>query len=85
MQLRRLAAMERMQLEEEWKAVKAIIDHLESILGDPLKMIAVLRGELVEVKEKYQDPRRTRVYKSKVDEFSDEDLIQNEKTKNHLL
>lgn len=80
MQLRRLAALERMKLEEEWKAVKATIDYLLSILGDPIKMLKVINEELVEIKEKFQDARRTKVYKSKVDEFSDEDLIQNEST-----
>lgn len=80
MQLRRLAALERMKLEEEWKAVKAQIDYLLGILGDPAKMLVVITDEMKEIKEKYQDSRKTRVYKSKVDEFSDEDLIQNEPT-----
>lgn len=80
MQLRRLAALERMKLEEEWKEVKAIIDYLLSILGDPQKMMTVIKDEMKEIREKYEDARKTRVYKSKVDEFSDEDLIQNEPT-----
>lgn len=80
MQLRRLAALERMKLEEEWKAVKAIIDYLEGILGDPMKMLSVIKEEFDEIKEKYSDARKTRVFKSKVDEFSEEDLIQNEPT-----
>lgn len=80
MQLRRLAALERDKLEEEWKIVKELIDYLNSILGDPIKMLGVIKGEIEKLKEKYADPRRTRVYKSKVDEFSEEDLIQNEPT-----
>lgn len=80
MQLRRLAALEREKLEEEWKIVKELIDYLNSILGDPIKMLAVIKSEIVKLKEKFADARRTRVYKSKVDEFSDEDLIQNEPT-----
>lgn len=80
MQLRRLAALERQRLEEEWKSVKEIIDYLESILGDPIKMLAVIKDEVKAVKEEYGDERRTRVYKSKADEFSEEDLIQNEPT-----
>ncbi|HRN96270.1 MAG TPA: DNA gyrase subunit A [Candidatus Levybacteria bacterium] len=80
MQLRRLAALERQKLEEEWKSVKAVIDYLLSILGDPLKMIAVIKEEIEKIKEEYGDERRTRVYNSKADEFSDEDLIQNEPT-----
>lgn len=80
MQLRRLSALEVEKLENEWKEVKALIDYLEGLLADPLKLLGVVRDELLEIKEKYQDPRRTKVVKSKVDEFSDEDLIQNEQT-----
>lgn len=80
MQLRRLSALEVEKLEAEWKEIKALIDYLESLLADPLKLLKVVRDELVAIKEKYQDPRRTKVFKSKVDEFSEEDLIQNEST-----
>ncbi len=80
MQLRRLAALERMKLEEEWKAVKATIDYLEGILGDPAKMLTVIKDEFKDIKDKYSDARKTRVIKSRVDEFSEEDLIQNEPT-----
>jgi DNA gyrase subunit A len=80
MQLRRLAALERQKLEEEWKSVKAVIDYLLSILGDPIKMLKVIKEEIQEIKKEYADERRTRVYNSKADEFSDEDLIQNEST-----
>ena len=80
MQLRRLSALEVEKLEAEWKEIKALIDYLEGLLADPLKLLKVVRDELVAIKEKYQDARRTKVYKSKVDEFSEEDLIQNEQT-----
>jgi len=80
MQLRRLSALEIEKLEQEWKEVKAFIDYLESLLKDPGKLMGVVKDELVEIKEKYADERRTRVFKSKVDEFSEEDLVQNEST-----
>ena len=80
MQLRRLSALEVEKLEAEWKEIKALIDYLEGLLADPLKLLKVVRDELTAIKEKYQDARRTKVYKSKVDEFSEEDLIQNEQT-----
>lgn len=80
MQLRRLSALEVEKLQAEWNEIKKIIDYLEALLADPMKLLAVVREELAAIKEKYQDPRRTKVYKSKVDEFSDEDLIQNEQT-----
>lgn len=80
MQLRRLAALERQKLEEEYQAVKKIIAELEDLLANPKKILKVVGDELVELKEKYADPRRTKVYKSKVGEFSEEDLIPNEPT-----
>ncbi|MCL4419862.1 DNA gyrase subunit A, partial [Patescibacteria group bacterium] len=60
--------------------VKETIDYLEALLGDPKKILEVTKSELLKVKEKYNDERKTKVYKSKVDEFSEEDLIQNEPT-----
>lgn len=80
MQLRRLAALEREKIEDEWQITKELIDYLTSILGDPHKILGIIKDEMLKIKEKYQDARRTRVYKSKVDEFSEEDLIQNEPT-----
>lgn len=80
MQLRRLSALEIDKLEEEWKMVKETIDYLEGLLADPKKVLSVVKDEIEKVKEKYNDPRRTKVYKSKVGEFSEEDLIQNEPT-----
>lgn len=80
MQLRRLAALEREKLQDEWDMVKETIEYLTSLLSDPKKMLGVISDELKKVKEKYEDTRRTRVYKSRVDEFSEEDLIQNEPT-----
>lgn len=80
MQLRRLSALEREKLEKEWKEVKETIDYLESLLADPQKILGVIEDELDETKEKYQDDRKTKVYKGKVGEFSDEDLIQNQPT-----
>jgi len=80
MQLRRLSALEREKLEEEWKQVKETIDHLESLLADPQKILGVVGDELTEIKEKYADERRTKVYKGRVGEFSEEDLIQNQPT-----
>ncbi|HVZ66842.1 MAG TPA: DNA gyrase subunit A [Patescibacteria group bacterium] len=80
MQLRRLAALEREKIQDEWNMVKETIDYLTSLLADPAKMLKVISDELLKIKDKYEDARRTKVYKSKVDEFSEEDLIQNEPT-----
>jgi DNA gyrase subunit A len=80
MQLRRLAALERQKIEDEYKMVKETIDYLEKLLANPLKMLAVIGDELKRLKEKYGDERRTKVIKSKIGEFSEEDLIPNEPT-----
>lgn len=75
MQLRRLAALERQKIEDEYKEVKKTIAYLESLLGSPKKILGVIQKELEEIKEKYGDARRTRVYHSAVGDFSEEDLI----------
>ncbi|RJR15209.1 DNA gyrase subunit A [Candidatus Microgenomates bacterium] len=80
MQLRRLAALERQKLEEEYKMLKETIDYLEDLLAHPIKMLKIITEELNKIKEKYADERKTKVYKSKVDDFSEEDLIANEET-----
>ncbi len=80
MQLRRLAALERQKIEDELIMVKETIAYLEDLLSHPEKILSVIKEELKALKEKFADPRRTKVFKSKVGEFSDEDLIPNEST-----
>ncbi|MEK7534571.1 MAG: DNA gyrase subunit A [Patescibacteria group bacterium] len=80
MQLRRLAALERQKIEDEYEMVKETIAYLEDLLAHSEKILTVIKNELANLKNKYQDARRTKVFKSKVGEFSDEDLIQNEPT-----
>ncbi len=80
MQLRRLAALERQKIEDEYLMIKETITYLEDLLAHPEKILTVVKDELLKLKEKYDDPRRTKVYKSKVGEFSEEDLIPNEPT-----
>lgn len=80
MQLRRLAALERQKIEDELIMVKETIDYLEDLLAHPEKILSVIKEELKVLKGKFADPRRTKVFKSKVGEFSEEDLIPNEPT-----
>jgi len=75
MQLRRLAALERQKIEDEYKEIKKRIDELIIILKTPEKVLEIISEELNEVKNKYNDERRTKVYKGGVDEFSEEDLV----------
>lgn len=78
MQLRRLAALERQKIEDELAMIRETIAYLVDLLNHPVKILAVIKDELLKLKEKYGDERRTKVYKSKVDEFSEEQLIANE-------
>lgn len=80
MQLRRLAALERQKIEDELQLVKETIAYLQDLLSHPEKILLVIKDELQDIRKKYADPRRTRVFKSKVGEFSEEDLIPNEPT-----
>ena len=80
MQLRRLAALERQKIENEYKQVMETITFLEDLLAHPEKILALIKTEGLELKEKYPEPRRTRVHKNPVGEFSYEDLIPSEDT-----
>ena len=80
MQLRRLAALERLKIEEELKQVRELIAYLEDLLAHPEKILQLAKTELIEIKEKYGDARRTKIIKNKIGEFSEEDLIANEPT-----
>src|SRR3989344_2990966 len=80
MQLKRLAALERQKIEEELAMVREEIAYLEDLLAHPEKILHVAKKELLRLKERFADERRTKVYKQKVGEFSEEDLIANEPT-----
>jgi DNA gyrase subunit A len=80
MQLKRLAALERQKIEEELKMIRELIAYLEDLLAHPEKILKVAKDELVKLKEKFGDERRTKVYKQKIGQFSEEDLIPNEPT-----
>ena len=80
MQLRKLAALEREKIEEELKMTLEEIAYLEDLLAHKEKILIVAKEELIKLKEKFADDRRTKVFKQKIGEFSEEDLIANEPT-----
>lgn len=80
MRLSSLAGLERKKVLDELREKKKLIQELSSILTSPKKIWQVIKKELKELKEKYGDTRRTRVFKRKVGEFSEEDLIADEDT-----
>lgn len=75
MKLQKLAGLERKKIEDELREVLQLIDELKSLLASAAKMMKVIRGELIEIKEKYNDERRTRVVAKAVGSISEEDLI----------
>ncbi len=80
MQLRRLAALERQKIEDEYNQIKLSIDDLTTIVTVPTRMISELLKENSAIKEKYSDTRRTKIYARPLEEFSEEDLIPKEDT-----
>ena len=73
MQLRRIAALERQRIEDEYKQVQGRIAELESLLSDPAKIDAVIKDETEEVKKKHGDKRRTKI-EAAAEELNREDL-----------
>ena len=80
MRLQVLAGLERRKIEDELKEKLDIIKDLKIILGDPGKILIIIKEELDELKTKYGDKRRTRVVKGKIGDLSQEDLIANEES-----
>ncbi|MCK4697538.1 MAG: DNA gyrase subunit A, partial [Dehalococcoidia bacterium] len=79
MQLRRLAALEREKLIEEYTEVLKTIAYLEDLLANPRKILFLVKQDTVELKTKYGDPRRTEIVEEEPEEFREEDLIHHQK------
>ena len=75
MQLRRLAALERQKIEDEYNELIEEINYLEDLLAHPHKILLLIREELRELPERFGDPRRTHITGESAEDFSDEDLI----------
>ncbi len=78
MQLRRLAALERKKIEDEYLATIQLIAELEDILANPARVLRIIKDELGEIADKYAGLRRTRVEEDADREMTDEDLIADE-------
>jgi DNA gyrase subunit A len=78
MQLRRLAALERQKIEDEYKSVKELIDYLEDLLGHPKKILQLIKEDLHEAAEAYGDERRTKFDMEGTKDFNEEDLVRDE-------
>ena len=80
MQLRRLQGLERDKIEEELKELHELIKKLEAILADEKEVLRVVKEELIAMKEKYDDPRRSKIINHEVGKFSEEELIPEEES-----
>jgi DNA gyrase subunit A len=75
MQLRRLAALERQKIEDEYNACLETIAYLEDLLAHPAKILALIKEDTLRLSEKYGDERRTRIVLNERENFEDEELI----------
>ncbi|MGP4073106.1 DNA gyrase subunit A [Piscibacillus sp. B03] len=78
MRLQRLTGLERDKIDNDYKEVKELIAELKAILADEQKVLEIIREELLEIKEKYNDTRRTEITIGGTDFIEDEDLIPEE-------
>jgi DNA gyrase subunit A len=78
MQLRRLTQLEQQRLEEDYKAALLRVQNLMDILEDPARLTKVLKDEIVALRDKFGDERRTKIVAREAGEFTDEDLIPEE-------
>lgn len=78
MRLQTLAGLERKKIEDELEEKKKLIKKLEGILKSPKKILEIIKSELMELKDKFGDERKTKVYRNTAGDFSQEDLVANE-------
>ena len=78
MQLRRLAALERQKIEDEYNALLGQIAYYEALLADSARILGVIKTEVLDLKAKFGDERRTEILPEAAGDFSEEDLIRQE-------
>jgi len=78
MQLRRLAALERQKIEEEYQEITEHIQYLQGLLADKKKILALIKEDIADIKDKYGDERRSQIDLSLDADLNMEDLIQDE-------
>lgn len=78
MKLAQLAGLERKKVEDELTEKKKLVTYLTALLADRAKILGVIKDELLDIKNRFADERRTKIIKSRIGEFTAEDLIPNE-------
>ena len=81
MKLNKLAWLERQKIEDELNEKLSRMADLEDILAKPDRIITIILEELDEVREKFADPRKTKINQNKIWEFNPKDTIPNEEVK----
>ena len=80
MRLQKLAGLERKKIEDELAQVQKLIKELEAILKSKVKMMGIVKADLLELAEKYGDDRRTKIVKGGVKQLNPEDLVPDEES-----
>ena len=75
MRLQRLTGLERDKIEEEYQALVKLIDDLKEILANEHRILEIIQEEMLEIKERFSDKRRTEITTGGAEMFEDEDLI----------
>jgi DNA gyrase subunit A len=78
MRLQRLTGLERQKIVDELKAIIKLIEELQNILANEAVKLQIIKTELIEIKEKYGDDRRTEIIPSEMDDIDVEDMIADE-------
>lgn len=78
MRLRRLTGLERDKVESEYNELVQYIKELQEILADDELLLQIVRDELIEIRDRYGDERRTEIQLGNIDSIEDEDLIPEE-------
>ena len=79
MRLKTLSGLQREKIEEEYQELMKLIEYLKAVLESEKMVFDIIKEELLEIKEKYGDERRTKIIAS-ADEFNEEDLVKEEQT-----
>ena len=80
MQLRRLAALERQRIQDEYAELLQQIGYFEDLLANPRKIDFLIKEETLEIKQSYGNPRRTQIIDQEIEDFSEEDLVPHQET-----
>ena len=75
MRLKRLTGLEKSKIEEEIAELEKLVKELEEILASEEKILEIIKNEMLEIKEKYADERRTHIDMTAIDYIEDESLI----------